>query len=200
MFTGLIQNLGAVLKIDSLDQGIRIGINPEKVFEDLKIGESIAVNGCCLTLISVDSQKLYFDISPETLRVTSLAGISLASTLNLERALLPTDRLGGHFVLGHVDCTGTIESLQNCGAFWNIEVSYPEKFQALLISKGSVCVDGISLTVNQLQDENKLFCLTVIPETWNNTNCKFWKKSQLVNLEFDVLGKYALRRLACSLD
>ena len=200
MFTGLVQNLGKVTKSEKTPGGMMLAIIPREKFQDLKIGESIAINGCCLTLVKTDQDTLFFDVSAESLRVTQLKNIALNDVVNLERALLPTDRIGGHFVLGHVDCVGSVQELLEQGGYWQVSVVYPRQFQTLLISKGSICVDGISLTINALDDEKNGFSLTIIPETWNRTTCQFWQKNQEINLEFDILGKYALRTPNPSLE
>ena len=199
MFTGLIQNLSAVKIIDKTSGGLRIGVQPQKPLTDLKLGESIALDGCCLTLIETMNSLLFFDVSPETLRVTHLSALRVEQIVNMERALLPTERLGGHFVLGHVDCLATIQNIEAQGGFWKITILYPREFCEWLIAKGSISVNGISLTINQLDDARSCFYLTIIPETWTRTNCQFWQIDTNVNLEFDIIGKYALRRTGSSL-
>jgi riboflavin synthase len=188
MFTGIIHNTGIVENWRFNRHGGKLTIASGGKFKKIKLGESIAINGCCLTVVAAKKKALVFDVSDETLRKTVLGKYQKGKTVNLERALRPFDRLGGHFVLGHVDGVGKIESIQKKPRSIIYRVSYPKKFARLLIEKGSVAVDGISLTVCDLKKEN--FGLYVIPHTMKVTHLGGLKVGDLVNLEFDVLGKY----------
>lgn len=159
----------------------------------IKIGESIAVNGCCLTVTALERGILEFDISDETLRKTALKHLQKGDVVNLERALKTKDRFGGHFVLGHVDGVGKIQKIRKIENSYRYTIVYPKKFSKLLIEKGSVSVDGISLTVCDLTRTS--FRVFIVPHTWKRTNLKTRKRGGVVNLEFDVLGKYALKSL-----
>lgn len=158
-------------------------------------GESIAVNGCCLTVVSCKNRLLEFDLSEETLRRTALSRFGQSQEpvlVNLERSLKPSDRLGGHFVLGHVDGVGRIGAIRSLAGSVVYTIGYPKRFARWLIEKGSIAVDGISLTVCGLK--NSSFQVHIIPETLKKTHLSTLKKGDPVNLEFDVLGKYAERR------
>jgi len=200
MFTGIITNTAKVERIGrkskvegrrsrglSLEGG-RLFVRPKTKFSKIKIGESIAVNGCCLTVVSYKNNVLEFDVSDETMRKTALSNFQKGTRVNLERAMMAADRFGGHFVLGHVDGVGKVTSIKCHPGSVEYKISYPKKFSKLLIEKGSVTVDGISLTVCDLK--NSSFNLYIIPHTIKETHLADFKKGDAVNLEFDVLGKY----------
>ena len=190
MFTGLIDNLGIVQNLKLQKSSGILLIKPKKMSK-IKIGESIAVNGCCLTVTSVKKNILEFDISDETIRKTNLKDFQKGDLVNLERALKREDSFGGHFVLGHIDGVGKIKDIQKTKGSLCYTVSYPKRFLKFLIEKGSVSMDGISLTVCDLTRTN--FKVFVIPHTWRQTNLQQQQKGEVVNLEFDVLGKYVLK-------
>ena len=190
MFTGLIESVGRVAGIDQMSGGVRISIATE-LAPDLGVGDSLAHNGVCLTVVAADGERVATEVSPETLRVTSLGALHPGALVNLERPLRADSRLGGHFVLGHVDATGTITAIAQEGEFYRIAITYPPHLAPLLIPKGSVAVDGISLTVAELRAGE--FDVQIIPFTWDHTNLQASSVGDPVNLEADVLGKYVVR-------
>ena len=190
MFTGLIESVGRVAGIDQMPGGVRISIATE-LAPDLGVGDSLAHNGVCLTVVAADGERVATEVSPETLRVTSLGALHPGALVNLERPLRADSRLGGHFVLGHVDATGTISAIAREGEFYRIAITYPPHLAPLLIPKGSVAVDGISLTVAELRAGE--FDVQIIPFTWDHTNLQASRVGDPVNLEADVLGKYVVR-------
>ena len=196
MFTGIIENSARVTGWQPSHKGGRLVVLPARAFKKIKIGESIAVNGCCLTVVACKNKSLEFDVSDETVRKTALAHYQVGTLVNLERAMLASDRFGGHFVLGHVDGVGNIKTIQKQSGSILYTVTYPKKFASLLIEKGSVTVDGISLTVCDLTRSE--FSLYVIPHTLKETHLPEVKSGTVVNLEFDVLGKYVARARAPS--
>jgi len=158
---------------------------------ELTLGESVAVNGVCLTVVEHDGDGFFADIGPETLRVTTLGGLSEASLVNLERSMRADSRFGGHFVQGHIDAVGHVESVRPDVEFHTVTVRFPERFAANLIHRGSIAVDGISLTVAGLSADR--FELMIIPFTMAHTNLRHAAAGTPVNLEFDVVGKYVAR-------
>ncbi len=186
MFTGLVDNTG---KFISLEGRRIIRIKPEIPYDDLEVGESISVNGACLTLLEEKDGTLSFEVSPETLKRTNLGTLRPGDWVNLERALRLGDRLGGHIVLGHVDTTGRIERIEMKGDFRAVTVSYREsQLKRYIVEKGSITVDGISLTVNR--SSVRTFQVMIITHTFLNTNLKHRKVGDYVNIEVDILGKY----------
>ena len=192
MFTGLIERTGHVGETKTTPAGLRIRITTG-MGSELAAGDSVAVNGVCLTVVTCDAEGFYADVGPETARVTTLGSLQRGALLNLERPLRPDTRLGGHFVQGHVDGTGRVEEIRVEGDSRWLTVAYPKAMAGLLIRKGSVAVDGISLTVAGL--DASVFDVQVIPFTWTHTNLQGIKSGEAVNLEFDMLGKYVARAL-----
>ena len=190
MFTGLIEALGAVAGTRELPSGRRLRIGTE-IGGQLAPGDSIAVNGVCLTVVEFDASAFEAEVSPETLRVTNLAGLRNGSTVNLERPLLPSDRLGGHFVQGHVDGVGHIADIRQEADFWWVSVGFPVDLARYIVIKGSVAVDGISLTVAGLDADR--FTVQIIPHTWRQTNLHARSVGEAVNIECDIIGKYVVR-------
>lgn len=190
MFTGLIEDVGAVAEVKPTPGGFRLRVTT-RLAKELAPGDSLAVNGVCLTVVSADAEGMHADVSPETARVSALGTLRRDSRVNLERPMRADARLGGHFVLGHVDATGTVDELRQEGESYWVTVKYPSAMAALLVRKGSVALDGISLTVAGLDDTR--FDVQVIPFTWTHTNLQQLKPRDVVNLEFDVLGKYVAR-------
>lgn len=190
MFTGLIEALGEVAEIKPTPAGLRLrltsGMAPE-----LSPGDSLAVNGVCLTVISADADGIHADVSPETMRVTSLGGLKRGAVVNLERPLRADARLGGHFVQGHIDATGTLEEIRRDGDSYWITIRFPPLLAPYIVRKGSIAVDGISLTVAGVDD--RLFDVQIIPFTWEHTNLRAIKAGDHVNIECDILGKYVVR-------
>ena len=184
MFTGIVEEVGVVAKIS--DNGMTV--RATKVTEDLKLGDSIAVNGTCLTAVSFDRTEFSVDLSPETVRRTSLGRLSVGGPVNLERALLASDRMGGHIVQGHVDGTGRIMSTKRDGDSTIFRIRVPKRLNRYIVEKGFVAVDGISLTVVKIGASS--FTLAVIPYTLKNTNLAALSVGDRVNLEADILAKY----------
>ena len=184
MFTGIVEEVGVVAKIS--DNGMTVLAT--KVTEDLKLGDSIAVNGTCLTAVSFDRTEFSVDLSPETVRRTSLGRLSVGGPVNLERALLASDRMGGHIVQGHVDGTGRVMSTKRDGDSTIFRIRVPKRLNRYIVEKGFVAVDGISLTVVKIGASS--FTLAVIPYTLKNTNLAALSVGNRVNLEADTLAKY----------
>ncbi|GIU81903.1 MAG: riboflavin synthase [Acidobacteria bacterium] len=195
MFTGIIEEVGTIERIEKRDEGARIRISASLVTEDTKEGDSIAVNGVCLTALEVTPNGFSADVSYETLKRTTFSKIKVGAKVNLERSVTLQTRLGGHIVLGHVDCLGKIVSIKENGDFWTIKISYPEQIKPYLVYKGSIAVEGISLTIADL-DENT-FEVAIIPKTWTLTNLHTLKAGDEVNLEADIIAKYVERFLSC---
>jgi riboflavin synthase len=188
MFTGLVEQKGKLLNKIPTGDGFQFEIEAKKVLEDLSIGSSIAVNGCCLTVVKRTVSSFFVDTIEETLNKTNLGVLKEGELVNLERPLKADARLGGHFVLGHIDTVGKIENIIELSNSHWITISYPEKFKHLLIYVGSIAIDGVSMTVAQLEENH--FSVGVIPHTWKETIFSNKKIGDTVNLEFDVLGKY----------
>jgi riboflavin synthase len=195
MFTGLIEEVGAVVSADATDHGTRLQIAARGAKQS-KIGESIAVNGCCLTLTSRRGDRLGFDLLEETIARTNLKRLRRNSRVNLERALRADSRIGGHFVQGHVDCVSPILAFDRKGADFRLEIELLKKFARYVASKGSIAINGISLTVAEVR-RNSLV-VWIIPFTKRHTNLDRAKTGDLVNVEFDVLAKYVERMVAPS--
>jgi riboflavin synthase len=198
MFTGLVEEVGIVESLKPMGGGVELVIGATKIMDDMKIDDSIAVQGVCLTVIRRNESSFTVQAVEETLKKTSLGLLKQDSRVNLERALLPTSRLGGHFVQGHVDCSGTVISVKNLSASWEIWISFPEQFAKYLIHAGSICVNGISLTVADIKKNS--FMVAVIPHTWQQTTISDAKESSFVNIEFDMLGKYVDRIINSSVS
>ncbi|MCF6178533.1 MAG: riboflavin synthase [Geopsychrobacter sp.] len=191
MFTGLIEATGRVVSLERGGQICRLKLSSSLAQSDLKLGESIAVNGVCLTLTEWDAQSIIADVSPETLKVTTLGRLVPGAKLNLERALRLSDRLGGHIVSGHVDSVGQLRTRTSQGEAQRLEFSLPEGIARYVAPKGSITIDGISLTVNQVEDD--LFTVMVIPHTLGMTTLKDMRPGTAVNLESDILARYVER-------
>jgi riboflavin synthase len=190
MFTGLIETVGHVGGLTAVPSGFCARISTTLVSE-LSLGESVSVNGVCLTVTAIDGHEMHADIGPETARVTTLGSMRPGQAVNLERSLRAGDRFGGHFVQGHVDGVGSVDAIRPDGdAYW-LTISFPPALTPLFIAKGSVAVDGISLTVAALRERQ--FDVMIIPFTWAHTNVSALKVGDPVNLECDMLGKYVVR-------
>jgi riboflavin synthase len=195
MFTGLVEAVGKVRSITRDAKGARLVVEAPFAAE-LKRGDSVAVSGACLTAIDLWPDAFSADVSNETLVRTSMGAWRAGTPVNLERALAVGQRLGGHYVLGHVDGLGRIERVSGLGDAWRIDVAFPAAMAPLFIDKGSVAIDGISLTINEVGSSS--FWVAVIPETWSKTTLGRRKAGDAVQLEGDVLGKYVLRALAAT--
>ena len=194
MFTGIIQDVGRICSWRSRGAGKVLGVETALDTATFALGESVAVNGVCLTVATVTPGSFEADVSPETLRCATLGALAVGARINLERALRPVDRLGGHFVLGHVDGTGTVRQRRPQGEFEEITFQAPAPVRRYLVEKGSVAVDGVSLTVFACDPEG--FSVAVIPHTLERTTLAECRVGDGVNLEADILGKYVEKLLA----
>ena len=194
MFTGLIEAVGKVLAIRGTDGGMQLQIAARRLTEEIGIGDSIAVNGCCLTVTSRRDDQITFDILQETLDRTNLKDVRRDSAVNLERALPAAGRIGGHFVQGHVDCVSPIVAFQKSGVDFRLEVELPGEFAHYVAPKGSIALNGISLTVAEILPNS--FVTWIVPYTKKHTNLDRAKPGDLMNLEFDILAKYVERMLS----
>jgi riboflavin synthase len=188
MFTGIIEELGVVTNIRLLPDSAELSIQAEKVLEGTKLGDSIAVNGVCLTVINLGFHEFTVDVMAETLAKTSLAELKSGSKVNLERALQFSSRLGGHLVSGHVDSVGTIKRISVKGIASVYEIGISPSLSSFILPKGSIAVDGISLTVVQVS--NDFFSVSLIPHTFSHSTLGLKKVGEKVNLETDMIGKY----------
>jgi riboflavin synthase len=196
MFTGLVEAVGSVASIEQRGEQARLSIDMPFARE-LSTGDSVAVNGCCLTVAGLTENGASFDLLAQTLRVTSLGGLSAGSRVNLERAMRIGDRFGGHFVQGHVDATGLVTRLEASGQDHILGVSLPQEIHRLCVDKGSLSVDGISLTIAELGANEAVFWIT--PHTWEYTHLHAARVGQAVNLEADMLAKHVEKLLAARL-
>jgi riboflavin synthase len=191
MFTGIIEELGKVRSVEQRGENARIVIEAHTVTEDTKHGDSIAVNGVCLTALDIERDSFAADVSRETLLRSTLGSLAPGVSVNLERAVTPATRLGGHIVQGHVDARGNFTSVMDHGESWTMRVAYPKELARYLVFKGSIAVEGISLTIAALTDD--YFEVAIIPKTWKVTNLSQLKPGDDVNLEVDVIAKYVER-------
>lgn len=193
MFTGIIEELGKIAALERHAGGAKIKVSAKIVTGGTNEGDSIAVSGVCLTAIEIKPDSFAADVSQETLDRSTLGGLKIGSVVNLERAVTPATRLGGHIVQGHVDGRGVFLGAEKKGDFWTVRIGFPKDFGQYLVFKGSVAVEGISLTVAHLADDH--FAIAVIPKTWELTNLSSLKTGDAVNLEADVIAKYVERIL-----
>lgn len=190
MFTGLIEALGEVAEVKPTPAGFRLRLTTP-LAPELTTGESLAVNGVCLTVVAADAEGVHADISPETARVSTLGSLKRGSRVNLERPVRADARMGGHFVQGHVDATATIEDVRQDGDSYWVTIRFPPALAQYIVRKGSIAVNGISLTVAGVDE--RLFDVQIIPFTWEHTTLRGAKTGDLVNLECDIIGKYVVR-------
>ena len=193
MFTGIIEHLGTTKKLSLDEQGGRITIEAPSLAASLAVSASIAVNGCCLTIVACDKKTFSADLSPETLNKTTFPSLNEGERVNLEQPLTAGKEFGGHFVLGHVDGTGTVAAMDPEGDSWRYSVRVPPELAKYVVPKGSITIDGISLTVAHW--ENQIAEIAVIPFTYEHTNIRDRKPGDVVNLEADILGKYIEQHL-----
>jgi riboflavin synthase len=192
MFTGLIEAVGEIAEVKPTPGGYRLRVTTA-LAPELQPGDSLAVDGVCLTVISADADGIHADVSPETARVTALGAAARGARVNLERPLRADGRIGGHFVQGHVDGTGTIEEVRQDGdAYW-VTVMFPPAMAPFVVRKGSIAVNGISLTIAGADE--KRFDVQIIPFTWTHTNLQHSRPGDTVNIECDILGKYVVHAL-----
>lgn len=201
MFNGLIETCGTVAELRPIPAGFRILV-ATPLASDMVLGESVAVNGVCLTVVHTESRgdvpadrvwTFHAEISPETARVTGLGTLHVGNIVNLERSMRADARVGGHFVQGHVDATGRIDAIRHEADFHWVTIGFPPALTPLFVRKGSVAVDGISLTVADLEDQR--FVVQIVPFTWAHTNLSHLDVGATVNLECDIIGKYVVRAL-----
>ena len=190
MFTGLIEAIGEVAEVKPTPEGFRLRITTP-LAPDLLAGESLAVNGVCLTVVAADADGVHADVSPETARVTALGTLRRGARVNLERPLRADSRLGGHFVQGHVDATGALEDLRKDGDSYWLTIRFPPSLAPYIVRKGSIAVNGISLTVAGVDDRR--FDVQIVPFTWSHTTLNLAKIGDPLNLECDIIGKYVAR-------
>jgi riboflavin synthase len=193
MFTGIIEELGTIESFTPHDGGAKMIVSANLVTTDANDGDSISVNGVCLTALDIKSGSFAADLSQETLDRSTLGNLKTGSRVNLERAVTPSTRLGGHIVQGHVDARGEFVSAESHGDFWTVRIGYPNEISQYLVFKGSVSVEGISLTIADLRDST--FDIAIIPKTWEMTNLSTLKPGDSVNLEADVIAKYVERMM-----
>jgi len=194
MFTGLVEETGELLSLERSSAGARLTVRAPLVTQDVHIGDSVAVNGCCLTVTIHEGNTIAFDLLGETLARTNLGALTPGTPVNLERALAAHARLGGHFVQGHVDTTSPLLSFEQVQADYRLEIALPREFARYVAFKGSIAIDGISLTVAEVHEAS--FVVWIIPHTFAVTNLRSKKAGDLVNLEFDLLAKYVERIVA----
>jgi riboflavin synthase len=191
MFTGIIEALGTVARIDD-QAGARRITYATPLSAEVAVDDSVAINGVCQTVVARDASSFTTVVIEESLRKTNFGVLRVGESVNLERSLRMGDRLDGHLVQGHTDCTGRIESVTQEDTNWLIEVSFPDEWAPYIVGRGSIALEGISLTVARL--ERTRFTVAIIPYTWEHTNLHARRVGDAVNLEFDILGKYILRR------
>ena len=196
MFTGLIAELGTITAIDKGESSAVFTIAAPALISQIALGDSVAVNGVCLTATSIVGDTFTADVMVQTLAVTSLSQLAVGSAVNLELAALLNTRMGGHMVQGHVDGVATVVGLTPGEKWAQFDITVPEKLAKYIVNQGSICLDGVSLTVGEINDANNLVTVWLIPETLERTNLSSKKSGDLINVEVDVLAKYVERLLA----
>lgn len=191
MFTGIISQTALVKRFGKNGPAYRLEVESSDIPKDVAIGDSVAVNGVCLTLVETNPKFMGFDVMEETVRKSTLSELKTGDTVNLERSLKAGGTIGGHFVQGHVDCVGRIAGIKKSGGESSIEIEFPPQFEKLIVEKGSVAIDGISLTIGEVRKGG--FKVYVIPHTLKVTNLGSKRAGDRVNLEFDIIGKYIAR-------
>jgi riboflavin synthase len=194
MFTGLIEEVGSVIAVGASKNGNQLKIAAQRVAKKIRRGDSLSVNGCCLTLSSHRGKELVFDLLDETIARTNLKNLQPKQPVNLERAIAGTERFGGHFVQGHIDCVSPVIAYQKSGGDFRLEIELPKAFAHYVACKGSIAVNGVSLTVAEVL--SKSFVVWIIPYTKAHTNLDQVQVGDPMNLEFDILAKYVERMLA----
>lgn len=202
MFTGIIETTGTLSAITPIGGDVRLTISaPDLDFCDVKLGDSIASNGICLTVVAIDGNSYAVDVSRETLAISALNVWKVGDTLNLEKAMLPTTRFGGHIVAGHVDGVGKIAKIAKDARSVYIEVAIPPELMKYTADKGSITVDGISLTTNRIKPSENIVCLNIIPHTAEMTNiARHWTVGRAVNIEVDLVARYLERLIGAKTD
>jgi len=190
MFTGIVKEMGRVRRISGLGGIYKLSLEAKEAAIGLNIGESLSVNGTCLTLTGRDKNLLDFDVMNETFKRTNISKLKIGDPVNLESALRAGDPMGGHFVTGHIDCVGRIRGIKQVGDSYSIEVAFPGVYKKLVVEKGSITLDGISLTVGSVGNDSAV--VHIIPHTLKNTTLGSRRSGDEVNIEFDIIGKYIL--------
>ena len=188
MFTGIIEEIGKVKEFIMLPKGAKLKISCGEVLNGTKIGDSIAVNGCCQTVVEIGKDYFMSEASEETLKITDFSELKTGSEVNLERALTPTTRMGGHIVQGHVDCVGKLIFCEKYSGFYNMKFEVPKENLKYIVTKGSISINGVSLTVTEIN--NNVVMIAVIPHTYLHTNLSNLSIGESVNIETDILSRY----------
>lgn len=190
MFTGIVKEVGKVSRISGLGGIYKLSVEAKSAAGGLNIGDSVSVNGVCLTLTGRDKNIMDFDVTGETFNRTNISRLKIGEPVNVEGALKAGDPLGGHFVTGHIDCVGKIREIRRSGGNYSIEISFPAEYKKFVVEKGSISLDGISLTVGRVGDGNTT--VHIIPHTLKVTTLGSRRPGDQVNIEFDIIGKYIL--------
>ena len=195
MFTGIVEELGTVTNIENGPDSAKLSIEAKGFFNDIKLGDSIAVNGCCLTAVTNTADNFTVDVMKQTLAVTNIGQLKIGDVVNLEKAMKVSDRLGGHIVQGHVDSLATLSAANQGEDWYELIFEVPASYLKYMQPQGSITLNGVSLTIAKLDDQNRLLSVWLIPETLKRTNLSKLKVGDQVNLEVDVLAKYVERIL-----
>lgn len=193
MFTGIIEAMGKVTNIVNGPDSAQLTIESAGFFSDIKLGDSIAVNGCCLTAVTNTADQFTVDVMKQTLALTNIGSLEIGSVVNLEKAMKVSDRLGGHIVQGHVDSTATLAAINQGADWYELVFNVPADYLKYMQAQGSITINGVSLTIAKLSDIDKQLSVWLIPETLKRTNLSALKVGDVVNLEVDVLAKYVER-------
>lgn len=188
MFTGIVETVGQLMAKKSTGKAVRFRFGVSGIQDDMKIGDSLATNGVCLTVVDFGPDFVVVDVVGATLKATNLKQLKRGQAVNFERSLKVSDRLGGHWVQGHVDGVGRVKRISRKGKDWLLEIKASRDLQSHLVPKGSISVNGASLTLQQILDDS--FIVSIIPHTWDVTNFKYLKAQDMINLEIDILAKY----------
>lgn len=194
MFTGIVEEIGIIKGFTKRSRGADIVVQCQKVLKDTVLGDSIAINGCCQTVVTLDENSFSANVSDETLNISTLGSFKSGDKVNLECALTPISRMGGHIVQGHVDCTGKFLRFEKLADFYNLTFEIPHNESKYVVYKGSIAVNGVSLTVAEINDN--IFKTAIIPYTYENTTLHTLKSGDIVNIETDILGKYVEKFLS----
>jgi riboflavin synthase len=200
MFTGLIQAVGQVSTIERQESSARLEISSKEIASEIAQGDSVSVNGVCLTVVSFDESKFAVDVMVQTLNLTSTGSLEVGSAVNLELATRTTDRLGGHIVQGHVDGVAQVVAISADSQWTRMDISIPKELMKYVVAQGSICIEGVSLTVGELNDPADQISVWLIPETLANTNLSQKQVGAVLNIEVDVLAKYVERLIARGQD
>ncbi len=193
MFTGLVQDIGTIRSVSGNAESKRIEIGVSDRFTKVQIGTSICCSGCCLSVVEKTKDSLFFDVSAETLNRTTIGSWKVMTRVNLEPSLCPGDELGGHIVSGHIDATAKLVALEKQGDSYRMQIAIPKGYAHYIASKGSIALDGVSLTINEVEKTH--FGVNIIPHTWENTTIGDRKIGDLFNLEIDMLARYVARMM-----